>query len=549
MSVEEQELLDSLSFEEDDETDEERELRKASEVVLDEHSKATVRMLVDKLMLACDELSGNPLRAYQRPLARRIFESLILGDGARVTALAARQSGKSETLANVIATAMIFLPILAKAYPKLLRKYKRGVWVGAFAPVNDQADIIYGRIVARLSSSRAKELLADPEINAKVSGTGGSVFITFLDSKEPLEEGKGHCLVRRTTCHPKAKIEGRTYHIILIDEAQDAHWQTVTKSVSPMGASVRATHIWTGTPSYTKGIFYNQIQTNKREVLKRGRNRPNHFQWDWKEVAKVVPEYRDAVYDEMRSLGSESDEFKMSYCLWWAIDKGQFTTIEQFESLGDTSVQRLEPAWFHSPVVVGIDCGKKQDRTIVTVVWVDWDHPDSFGFYEHRIINWLDLEGLDWEEQYFRIYEFLQNYKIYAVGVDSGGVGDVVLSRLKTLMPHVNFVPCLDSLGEQSQRWKHLQQLMNRRRIIWPMGAKVRKLKTFQRFRTEMEDAELDFKGPNMMVYAPNAVGAHDDYVDSLAMATAMTVETGSDQAADKTVVQYDNFLFRPRRR
>lgn len=549
MSVEEQELLDSLSFDDDEETDEERELRRASEVVLDEHSKATVRMLVDKLMLACDELSGNPLRAYQRPLARRIFESLILGDGARVTALAARQSGKSETLANVIATAMIFLPILAKAYPKLLRKYKRGVWVGAFAPVNDQADIIYGRIVARLSSSRAKELLSDPEINARVSGTGGSVFITFLDSKEPLEEGKGHCLVRRTTCHPKAKIEGRTYHIILIDEAQDAHWQTVTKSVSPMGASVRATHIWTGTPSYTKGIFYNQIQTNKREVLKRGRNRPNHFQWDWKEVAKVVPEYRDAVYDEMRALGSESDEFKMSYALYWAIDKGQFTTIEQFESLGDTSVQRLEPSWFHSPVVVGIDCGKKQDRTIVTVVWVDWDHPDSFGFYEHRIINWLDLEGLDWEEQYFRIYEFLQNYKIYAVGVDAGGVGDVVLSRLKALMPHVDFVPCLDSLGEQSQRWKHLQQLMNRRRIIWPMGAKVRKLKTFQRFRTEMEDAELDFKGPNMMVYAPNAVGAHDDYVDSLAMAVAMTVETGSDQAADKQVVIYENMLFAPRRR
>lgn len=544
--VEEEEL--ELDFV-DDETDEERELREASEVVLNEHSQETVRKLIEVLMKACDELSGHPLRPYQIPFARRIFESLIIGDGARLTGLASRQSGKSETIANVIATAMIFLPVLAKVYPKLLRKYREGVWVGAFAPVNDQADIIFGRIVARLSSASAQALLNDPEINAKVDGRGSSVYIKFRDLDAPLQDGKGHCLVRKTTCHPKAKIEGRTYHILIIDECQDAHWQTVTKSVNPMGASVRATHIWTGTPSYTKGIFYSQIQTNKREVLKRGRRRQNHFQWDWKEVAKVVPEYRDAVYDEMRSLGPDSDEFKMSYNLWWAIDKGQFTTSSEFEELGDISVQHLEPSWHHSPVVVGIDCGKKQDRTIVTVVWVNWDRPDSAGFYEHRIINWLDLEGVDWETQYFRIYEFLQNYNIYAVGVDCGGVGDVVMSRMKALMPHINFVECLDSQGEQSKRFKYLKQLKERKKIIWPMGAKVRKLKVFRRFRAEMEDAELDYKGPNLMVYAPDAVGAHDDYVDSLAMATYMSAEQGDSNSADNTVVVYDSMFFRPSRR
>jgi hypothetical protein len=785
----EEEELDLPEY--DDETEEEKALRREIEVVLDEHSQKTVQMIVDKLMIACDQLSNHPLRPYQRPLGRRMFESFVLSDGARLTALFSRQSGKTECVADVVATAMIYLPVLAKVYPSLLGKYREGVWVGVFAPVDRQVNIIHGRIVSRLSSEAAKELLNDPEINDKVKGAGQTVRLQRLGSK-----------VTRNTCHPTAKIEGDTFHIILIDECQDAHWQTVTKSVNPMGTSTRATHIWTGTCTYNKGIFYHQIQENKRAVLKKGRARQNHFDANWREVAKWVPDYKKAVYDEMRAMGADSDEFKLSYecvapetrvltadlqhipagevtvgmkllgfeeeragkglhrnfqeaevtsaarirrdsyrvvlddgtevtasakhgwlvstpggrTLWktteqltltdrivkitdvwdtvrsyeagylsaafdgegclannagrsggqlnftqrdngmlaqvqeflgrlgytyttsdrgdgvhhlylnggqaaimrflgemrpprlldvldvnrlgsigrhdhkridfrhpqvarleylgarevvalettsktliteglashncmWILDKGQLITSEQFEELGDISVQSLEHTWFHSPVVAGIDCGKKQDKTIVTVCWVDWDHPDAFGFYEHRIIAWLDLEGLDWENQYFRIYEFLQGFKLYAVGVDTGGVGDVVMSRLKSLMPHINFVECLDSPGDQSRRFKYLKQLRERRRIFWPMGAKVRKLKVWRRFRQEMEDAELEYKGPNIAVAAPNAVGAHDDYVDSLAMAVWMTAHTGGQDAEDQQVVIYDSMFFRPSRR
>ena len=39
------------------------------------------------------------------------------------------------------------------------------------------------------------------------------------------------------------------------------------------------------------------------------------------------------------------------------------------------------------------------DSTVVTVVWVDWDRPDEFGYYDHRILNWLELHGDDWEER------------------------------------------------------------------------------------------------------------------------------------------------------
>ena len=78
---------------------------------------------------------------YQEPLARRMFESVIIGDGAMLTALFSRQSGKTETVANTISTLMIMLPRLAKAYPTLLGKFERGVWVGVFAPVERDASV------------------------------------------------------------------------------------------------------------------------------------------------------------------------------------------------------------------------------------------------------------------------------------------------------------------------------------------------------------------------------------------------------------------------
>jgi hypothetical protein len=38
-----------------------------------------------------------------------------------------------------------------------------------------------------------------------------------------------------------------------------------------------------------------------------------------------------------------------------------------------------------------------------------------------------------------------------------------------------------------------------------------------------MVDAEVQYKGPNFMVAAPDESYAHDDYVDSLAIACSLT--------------------------
>jgi hypothetical protein len=816
--VDEDEDLD-LDLDEDDidgETDEERAAREELDIELDEESQAFVDFLVDKLMLMAERFSGHTWYKYQRPFAMRIFESVIIEDGATLTALYARQSGKSETVANCIATCMIMLPILARVYPFWLERFSEGVWVGAFAPVDGQADTLFTRIIGVLESEAAAQVFADPDFSASLYSRGKVKGIKF----QGMTRGS---IVRKTTCHPRATIEGDTYHIILIDEcfpegtpiltkdgwvdikeivdhpeknwivaaqgANDVDWahvtagyktkrnnelvrvvhehgtlystanhpfmvggkkvpasllrpgqelslvqtatehrgsnsseevqeanrsgvlqltpstaeesflatgeqgqdfsdsssnwtspyspwgeryrtdesttaperlaragmearacspnwrkskrrasstlqdrsgesltdasnrsgwgvtrddsastggssedtvvvqsrvvsveivesgssefdqfadgaefvytlevdhpshtynaagvfvgncqgandQVVNKSIEPMGTSTGATMIFTGTCTYNKNVFYNQIQINKREATKRGRSRVFHFEVDWKMVARENKRYGRSVKKAMIRIGEDSDEFKLSYRLIWLLDRGMFTTNDKLDKCGDKSMQ-LVPAWTKTPVVVGIDPARIQDKTIVTVLYVDWDHPDDLGYYHHRVLNWLDLEGLDWEVQYYKIVEFLSNYNVWKIGVDSGGVGDAVAQRLQILMPATEVIPLGSASTEQSIRWKYLRELIDRTAagatsgIVWPAHSKVKRLKTWKRFRQEMEDLEISFKGPHMQAEAPHVRDAHDDYADSLSMACIL-----SQDHEETTVEVYSNMFY-----
>lgn len=473
---------------------------------------ALVSSIIDKVILVIDELSGHPLRPYQLPFARRMLESLILEDSAKLTALWSRQSGKSETVADTVVGAAIMLPRLAKLFPDLLGKFSEGLWIGVFAPTDEMSETLFGRIVSRLTSDRAQDILSDPEIDEKLVARGKLLRLKRCGS-----------IIRKQTAHPKAQIEGQTYHLVVIDEAQVVDDKVLNKSISPMLSSTAGTMCLTGTPTYTKSGFYEQIQKNRRNANRRGQ-RPNHFQVDWREVSKCVPRYKKFVQGEMDRLGEDSDEFKLAYRLVWLLDKGMLCTSDKFDSLGDTSM-RIVKEWHRTPVVVGIDPARKTDSTIVTVCWVNWDYPDEFGNFEHRVLNWLDLQGVDWETQYYKIVEFLSHYAVHAIGIDAGGLGDVVSSRLKVLMPYTEIIDLKSDRTSQTKRWAHLIDVMSKQLLVWPAHHKTRQTKVWRNFRQQMEDAELNYTGPHIIVAAPEVDAAHDDYVDSLSNAVFLTAE------------------------
>jgi len=481
----------------------------------EELSPEFVGKLIDKIMQFMVALVGHDLHVYQKPLARRIIESVIINDGEEITALASRQSGKTETVSDTLSTLMVILPLLAKLYPDLLGKFKDGLWVGMFAPTESQAETLFSRTVTRLTSERAQEVLGDPEIDDSAARVGGVTKMIKLK--------RSGSTLTMMTANPRAKIESKSFHVIVIDECQEADDFVVSKSISPMLAYYAGTMIKTGTPTTSKNNFYRAIQLNKRRATGRAA-RQNHYQWDWRDVAKVNDNYRKFIKKEMLRIGEDSDEFQMSYCCKWLLERGMFVTQTLMDELGD-STQELVKAWHKTPVVVGIDPARKMDSTIVTVVWVDWDRPDEFGYFDHRVLNWLEIQGDDWEEQYFQIVNFLSNYDVLAVGVDANGVGDAVAQRLKVLMPRAEVISLTSSPSEQSKRFKHLQALMQRRMLSYPANYKTKRLRVWKRFVQQMTDAEVQYKGPNFMVAAPDEAYAHDDFVDSLAIACSMTVD------------------------
>ena len=207
---------------------------------LDPEQGQFVDELIKRTILFCEELAGFELRPYQRSIAYRVIESMVLADAEEITGLLSRQSGKSETVAVVLAGVMVLFPKLAKTFP-LLEHFKRGVWVGIFAPVDDQADILYSRIVSRLTSDIAQQLLLDPEIDEHVEGKAKQIRL------------RGGSFCRRQTANPRAKIEGASYHIIVVDESQDADEMVVRKSIHPMLASYAGTMVKIGTPGYVQG--------------------------------------------------------------------------------------------------------------------------------------------------------------------------------------------------------------------------------------------------------------------------------------------------------
>ena len=430
--------------------DEDSDLAPEEEVEeLDELSKEFVKKLIDRCIQFQTALVGHELHPYQMPLARRIIESVIINDGEEVTALAARQSGKSETIANTVAALMVLLPRLAKMYPDLLGQFKDGIWIGMFAPVEGQVETLFGRTVNRLTSERALEILGDPEIDDSLGKVPGVTRQIKL-------KNSGSSLMMMTA-NPRAKIESKSFHLIVIDECQEADDFVVSKSISPMLAYYSGTMVKTGTPTTSKNNFYRSIQLNKRRQTS-AKSRQNHFQWDWQDVAKVNENYGKFIKKEMLRIGEDSDEFQMSYSCKWLLERGMFVTSTIMDELGDTSSETVR-AWHRTPVVVGIDPARKLDSTVVTVVWVDWDRPDEFGYFDHRILNWMEIQGDDWEDQYFQIVQFLSNYDVLAVGVDANGVGDAVAQRLKLLLPRAEVHSLGSSQPEQSKRWKHLKAL------------------------------------------------------------------------------------------
>lgn len=430
----------------------------------------------------------------------------------------------SEMVAQTCNALLVLMPILAQVYPKQLGNFRRGIRIGLFAPVSEQAFVTHRRMDMRLSGEHAEMILSDPDLQAQKKYSGG--MIQIWGPMEILPNGKSipsyHSYCKVQSAAKQSKIESATYDVILCDETQDIDSMKLEKSIHPMGASTNATLVKIGTASSHISNFYHTIQRNKRKELQT--RVKNHFEADYKVVQKYNTKYRAYIQREKERLGEGSDPFRMSYALEWLLEKGMAMTPQMFEEyLKDPSLKFEYTPEEGATYVGGLDLGKENDSTILTIGKIVAEaYMEEDGAFDEKyiktVVNWLEMTGDNWEIQFETIQSMVRNYGLKILCTDSTGVGDPIIDRLEKALEDIDctIVPVTFNLKSKHEMTTIFYEEMRAHRIKIPCHQSAKKTRRYQNFLNQFYSCEKIYKGAYVQLKHPDEKDARDDYVDSL---------------------------------
>ncbi len=504
----------------------------------------TTRELAGKILIFCEQLNGIEFYSYQRVLVFRVIESLLLNDGSNITALLSRQSGKSECVASAAIGICIIVPRLAETFPndQRLASFRHGVWVGVFAPKLELSGPIYEKIRSRAESERAREIMGDPELAVGIVQSRGD-SMAFSNGS----------IVRASTASEQSMQEGKTYHLIIIDEAQKVSRSKVAKELAPMLAATCGTMLKIGTAWMSRGGFHEDIQRNINHEQKT--NVRNHFQFDYKQVIaerralfnrqkkdyeagtrKSPPDafhlnYEKWMASELARLNNntDSEEFKMNFRLLWQESRSIAIKESDIQAGALPSSEMNSPKSFGYQYA-GLDVAKTNDSTVLTIVEVDKTNPiidpvsrgadgEPIIYYPKYILAWLELQGSFEGHQYEAITSFLRNYNVQFMLVDSTGIGDPVCERLQVLLGGmgISVEPYRLTAPSKSDLFKLYLQEWVANRVRYPAGEMTIKSMEYSHFESQHIELEREWNGSYLQCSGPE--GSHDDYPVSGALA------------------------------
>lgn len=531
--------------------------------------KALLYKIIDGIFIFHQSLTGHRFYNYQLVFARRIVESVLLNDGSTITGLWSRQSGKTTAVAELIITLTIILPVLARAMnpykvdPEtgvelderdvrvpMLMPFVEGLRVGIFAPIEHQARISYNKMRKIAHSNRAKDILEDEEINTTIDISRGDTLSLSNNS-----------VIWARTASPNSKVEGETFHIILIDEAQDVDRFKVDKEIEPMRAATNGTMVKIGTANLSRGGFHTDIEQNIAKH-KLGLAPRNHFQFDYTIVIaerRVMYEktkdrshlsYEKYVERQKQRLGGEKSlAFKLNFLLLWqeanqsAISARALLTSEDLTYELNSKKQHDLNAPHRWLRVGGLDIGKVNDSTVGTVMEYDELNPIQFrdrvsgeiiNFFKKRVAGLLSLQG-NFEDtpgvsygQYTEVVKFFRHWEVDRVVVDATSMGNPIVERLQTLAPEIEWVPFKFNMITKGDLYRHYCDEWEANRILVASAGNSKDMHEWQAFYEEHRNLEKTVRGNYVEYHAPKPSSTrqasgeeeyHDDFPDSGALA------------------------------
>lgn len=378
--------------------------------------------------------------------------------------------------------------------------YKRPVRVGIFAPQIDQARLSYE--ITRRALRPVKGLI---EVNADEQ----QVVREEENSKKLVLPDGSSCLV--APINTVSKIEGLTLDLIIVDEAQLAIDEVLTHSIFPMGKTTNAPRVYIGKAGTKKCRFYDLSKTNK--TFKAYFDRVAEERRQTYELTQDATHliYEQSVKKDIEKLGLDEDEIQREYFGKWQIGTGQFTTMEELEKL---EVDRnLTNSDKKHDCFAGIDTAKHPDSTVVTIIRYN---PD---IKKKELINWLELRGENYKNQYEIIVDFLNRYNVVALAIDSTGQGqfmpdwfaeDTEWADENSGLYQVKF-----NQGTKDAIYRNLKVTIKDLLTTLPKT----NTKVNERFIQQVLDLQQQYKGQYLSVAHPDDPKAHDDFPDSWALA------------------------------
>ena len=493
---------------------------------------------------------------YQEIFLRRSIHSVLIQDGATITGLWSRQSGKSESLSCLVNSLCIFLPVLARQWPldPRLRPFLAGIKIGIFAPKDKQSKIIYDRVRSRAVSYGVQPIYSDPDIQV-------SVIVARADQVA----WSNGSMVRSSTASDLSNAEGDTYHVLILDEAQLISKQKEEKELQPFLASTNGSTIKIGTVGYSRGAFSDSIQRNV-DVEAAGGVR-NHFEFDYEIVIKQRQEafvrtgnryhlnYAKFVEKSIKELpgGKENPAFRMNFRLLWqelesaAIDGVVFgLAADDSREAGDVSPYRGRYRY-----VAGIDFARKRDMTVAVVIEVDLASEMAMRRGEEsefrsvqdletvrplkRIVAWGEFPGKKWRPIVMSLVDFLGPLEVTTIVGDATGVGDPVLEMVDERMDGCDVHPFIFGNATSDPLFREYILEYEAGRLTYPAGEQTVVSEEFGTFVKQHTRLQKERKKTHWTFAAPE--GEHDDWCD----AAALAVRAAHTPAGAAEVEQGDN--------
>jgi hypothetical protein len=266
------------------------------------------------------------------------------------------------------------------------------------------------------------------------------------------------------------------------------------------------------------------LELERQDGIKR------HFSYDWLEIAKHNPNYRNYVETERERLGENHPLFLTQYRLLPIRGGGGFLSRQQLAQLrGEHS--RKHQAEAGKIYVAGIDIAGeaeveegyltalklRQDSTVVTIGELDFSVCDNIQKQAGiRVVEHYRWTGQKHTELYSRLIDILKNvWKCRKVVADATGIGQPVSSFLrKALGSRVSAFTF--TTRAKSELGFNLLAAINSGRLKLYKGDGS---KEAQEFWLELERARSQYRPSQTMNFYVDPAEGHDDFLISLALA------------------------------